>query len=387
MTRRRLPFLLPGALALLLGIDGGFQLMGLPAVPVSQRLPETHGPLLVLGFVGTLIALERAVALRRRLGFAAPALLGLGGLLLVASPVPLRGGQALLVAGSAAMALLYVWLWRRQRDDAVLVQALGAVMATGGAALWLGGVPVPRLLPWLAAFVVLTIAGERLELARLELLGTPAPARLVGVSVAVVIATAASLLWPAWGFPLLGLAVLALVGWLAAHDVTRRTIRGTGLPRFVAACLLAGYAWLGVAGVVWLLHGPSLEGPAYDASVHAVFLGFTMSMIMAHAPVILPAVLRVRLPYHRVMYVPAALLHLSLLLRTAVGDARGLSGPREVGGALNGLALLLFVAVAAWSAWSARSARTGSVTTPARPVPPRAPSPSGRTAEVVEVPR
>ena len=358
----RLPFLLPGGLALLLGIDAGLQLLGLPAVPVSQRLPDSHGPLLVLGFVGTLIALERAVALRRRAGFAAPGLLGVGGLLLVVTPVPLRVGQALLVAGSTAMALLYAWLWRRNRDDAVVVQALGAVMATGGAVLWLGSVPVSRLLAWLVAFVVLTIAGERLELARLELLGTAAPVRLVAVSVAMVLATTASLLWPQWGAPLLGLSLLALVGWLAAHDVIRRTLRSTGLPRFVAACLVAGYAWLVVAGGVWVLHGPTTEGPAYDAVVHAVFLGFTMSMIMAHAPVILPAVLRVRLPYHPVMYVPAALLHLSLVLRLAVGDARGLELPRQVGGALNGLALVLFLVVVVWSALRARRDRPATAT-------------------------
>ena len=59
---------------------------------------------------------------------------------------------------------VYVPLWRRQRDDAVLVQAFGAVLAAGAALLWLAGVDVPVLLPWLVGFVVLTIGGERLEL-------------------------------------------------------------------------------------------------------------------------------------------------------------------------------------------------------------------------------
>ena len=179
MRVRRLILLLPAGLALVLGVNGGLSLLGLPSAPVSQRLPDVHGFLLVLGFVGTLVALERAVALRRPRGFAAPVLLGAGGLVLV-SPLPLRAGQSLLVAGAAALLGVYLMLWRRQRDDAVLVQALGAVLALGGAVLWLGGVPVPRLLPRLAGFVVLTIAGERLELARLEMAGagTPPPSSL-----------------------------------------------------------------------------------------------------------------------------------------------------------------------------------------------------------------
>ena len=346
-TLRRLPLLLPAGLALLLGIDAGLELLGLPAVRVTDQLPQVHGMLLVLGFVGALIALERAVALRRRPGFLAPILLGVGGLALV-TPAPRAVGQAMLVAGSAALGLVYLALWRRTRDEAVVIQALGAVLATGGALLWLGGVPVPRLLPWLAGFVVLTIAGERLELARLDLSG--GGGLLVGGSLGIMLATTASLLWPTAGFPLLGLLLAALVGWLATHDAARRTARGTGLPRFVALSLYAGYAWLLVAAVVWVVGGPVLEGTGYDAAVHAVFLGFTMAMIMAHAPVILPAVLRVRLPYHPVMYLPAVLLHASLVLRTAVGDAHGVEWARQAGGALNAAALLLFVGTMAWSA-------------------------------------
>ena len=353
MSWRRLPFLLPAGLALLLGVDAGLRLLGAPALPLSQRLPVVHGPLLVLGFVGTLVALERAVALRRPAGYAAPALLGVGGLLLVA-PVSLRVGQSLLVAGAAALAAVYVALWRRQRDDAVLVQALGAVLATGGALLWLGSVPVPRLLPWLAGFVVLTIAGERLELARLQFLSSGGAAALVLNAAAVAVSAVASLLWPAVGFPLLGASMLVLVGWLAVHDVARRTVHGTGLPRFIAVCLLAGYAWLAVAGGTWLLAGPVLDGPAYDAAVHGVFLGFTLSMIMAHAPVILPAVLKVRLPYRTAMYAPALLLQASLLLRALVGDAWGVDGARTAGGIGNAAAVLLFLGVMVWSASTRR---------------------------------
>jgi len=350
-TPRRAVFLLPAGLAMLAGLDAALMLIGVPAPVSSDRLPEVHGMLLVFGFVGTLISLERAVALKHPLGFSAPALLGLGALLLL-SPAPISVGKAVQLLGAVAMVAVYVPLWRRQRDDSVLVQAFGAVLGAGALTLWLGGVSVPVLLPWLVGFIVLTIGGERLELARIAM-GEGAGRVLVLLSGGLVAGVVASLLWPQVGFPVLGLAILVLVGWLAAHDVARRTVKAAGLVRFMAGCMLAGYFWLAVAGTTWLVGGPALEGARYDVVIHAVFLGFTLSMIMAHAPVILPAVLRRPLPYHPALLAPAVLLHLSLALRLWVGDALGVRIAWQAGGILNVTALLLFVALAAWSATTA----------------------------------
>jgi hypothetical protein len=205
--------------------------------------------------------------------------------------------------------------------------------------------------------VVLTIAGERLELARITM-GPSAGTRLLQLASALIGAVVATLLWPEVGQPLLGVAVLALVGWLTRHDVATKTIRSRGLTRFMAASMLAGYAWLAVAGGVWALAGPTLDGPAYDAVIHAVFLGFTMSMIMAHAPVILPAVLRRPLPYHPMLLVPAGLLQLSLVIRLWWGDARGVEPALQAGGVLNVISLLTFFLLVAWSA--ARSVPRGT---------------------------
>lgn len=344
---RRALLLLPAGLSMLAGLDAALLLLGVPAPVSTDRLPDVHGVLMVLGFVGTLVALERAVALGRPWGFVAPALLGTGGLALL-SPAPMAAGQALLATGTGALAVLYVPLWRRQRDEAVLVQALGAVLGTGGALLWLAGIEVAVLLPWLAGFLVLTIGGERLELARLAM-GPSAGPVLVALAAVLALTVLLSLLVPAVGHPALGAAVLALGGWLATHDVARRTVRSPGLPRFLAAGMLGGYAWLAVAGAVWALGGTAHEGAGYDAVVHAVFLGFTLSMVMAHAPVILPAVLRRPLPYHPGLWAPLLLLHGSLVLRTWVGDALGVHAVWQAAGVLNVAALLLFVAVAAWS--------------------------------------
>ncbi|MBD3944054.1 hypothetical protein [Nocardioides ganghwensis] len=337
----------PAAVAMVVGVDAGLTLLGVWAPVPSGRLGEAHGLLMVLGFVGTLVALERAVALGSSWGYAVPALLGTGALALLV-PGAGRLGHLLLVAGTAGLCALYVPLWRRQRDDAVLVSALGAVLALGGAVLVLGGADLALALPWLAGFVVLTIAGERLELARLAM-PPGAGTSLVLLGLAVTVGVPAATMWPRVGAGVLGLVVLLLAAWLAAYDVARRTVRGTGLPRFAAACMLAGQLWLAVAGGIWLVAGQPADGAAYDALVHAVFLGFTISMIMAHAPSILPAVTRVPLPYRPAMWAPWLLLQASLVLRLWGGDALGSDLAREVGGAGNAVALLLFFVVAAAS--------------------------------------
>lgn len=363
-TPVRLAFLLPGGLALLAGLDAALLLLGLPAPVTLDRLPLVHGPLLVLGFVGTVISLERAVALRRWWGFGAPVLLGVGGILLLTA-APIAVGQAVLVAGTVVQLAIYRALWRRQESGHLAMQVLGAFAVTGSALLWWGGAPMVAVLPWFAAFLVLTIAGERLELARVGNLGRGSERSVFALGVVYFAATVATALWPDVAHPLLGLALLALVARLLGFDVARRLVRATGLPRYMAWCLLAGYGWLAVTGGIWLLVGRVAEGPAYDAVIHAVFLGFTMSMIMAHAPVILPAVLGRPLPYRPAFYGPVVLLHGSLALRVGVGDLYGQVWALQVGGALNVLAVLIFVVLAVHSVLTARQ---GAVPSRAAPV-------------------
>lgn len=351
-TPWRLIVLAPAGLSLLAGLDAALLLLDLPAPVSADRLPDVHGMVLVLGFVGTLIALERAVALGARWGVAAPALLGAGSVLTLTA-APLRVGQLLLLAGALALVAVYVPLWRRQADEAVLVQALGAALAVGAAALWAGGVEMPVLLPWLVGFAVLTIAGERLELARLAM-GPNAGAVLVLLAAGLAAGVVAALLVPRAGSIALGGVLAGLVAWLASHDVARRTVRSGGLPRYMAVCMLAGYAWAAVAAAVWLTAGGVVDGPGYDAVVHAVFLGFTISMVMAHALVILPVILGRPLTYHPVLYGPVALLHGSLVVRVWLGDGLGAPYAWRVGAVLNIVALLSFVALAAWRSVGAR---------------------------------
>jgi hypothetical protein len=152
---------------------------------------------------------------------------------------------------------------------------------------------------------------------------------------------------------------MGLAAWLARNDLARRTIRSQGLTRFCAAALLSGYAWLALgAGAVLAAGGLHAGSRTYDAAIHALALGFVFSMIFAHAPIVLPAVLRVAFPYHPVAYLPLALLHASVALRVA-GDYMGSDAVVRDAGLLNGLALAGFIAFGVVSVVGAQRAARG----------------------------
>ncbi len=345
-TGARILFVVPAAALLLTGLYAGLVLLGVP-VPLilSERLADLHSTLLVFGFVGTLISLERAVALRARWAYLAPGLLAVGSILTL-TPMPVAVGKAVVTVGLVVHLLQYRAIWRRQPMTATAVQAVGVAVAVAAAVAWAGGVGAPSLVPLLAAFLVLTIAGERLELARMLAPGVAAERVVFGLSLALGFGSVVSLVMPVVAVPLCGTILLALVAWLLRHDIARLTIRQSGLPRFVAVCVYAGYTWLALAGLAWLLGGARTEGPVYDAATHAIFLGFVITMIMAHAPLILPAVLRVSIPYHPALYVPVALLQLSLLVRVVAGDAWQSTIALQAGGIGAIVAIVLFAATA-----------------------------------------
>lgn len=344
-VRGRLALLLLGGASLLLGLSAGLMLLGLPAPITIERLLEVHGQLMIVGFLGTLIALERAIALRRAWAHAAPLATGVGALLLV-TPLPLAVGLAVQAVGLGILAAIYAAIWRRAASTALAIQWLGSFLALAASLLWLAQVPTGALFPLLAGFLVLTIAGERLELAHVASPPPGAARALLLIAAAVAITGAGSLLWPTPGSELFGASLLATVLWLLRYDVATRTIRAVGLPRYTAANLLLGMAWLAVAGIAWLTLGPQPDGPGYDIVVHAIGLGFAMSMVLAHAPIILPAVLIRPLPYRQVLYLATAALQVSLILRVA-GEARGAGWAWQAGGVGNVAALLAFVAMAA----------------------------------------
>ena len=338
----RVPLLVLAFVSLFLGVAAGLARLGWPFPPPVAELVVLHGPLMACGFFGTVISLERAVALARRWGYFGPLLTGLGATAGILG-APFAAAPILVAMGSAVFAAVSVAFFRRQRELFTLTLALGALCWLLGNLLWLAGRPIYVAVPFWIAFLVLTIAGERLELSRV--LPPSAVARRVFIASLLMLLGGIAVSTFAWtaGTLLLGAGLLILSLWLMRQDVARRTVKGRGLPRFIAVCLLTGYVWLALSGLAILVSGGlDYGGASYDAALHAVLLGFVFSMVFGHAPIILPAVLRVAVPYTPYFYLPLALLHLSLLIRLA-GDWMMVPQWRAWGGALNGIALLAFV--------------------------------------------
>jgi hypothetical protein len=313
----RLPLLVLGFVSLAFGVAGG--LARLSALEVPATAIALHGPLMVSAFFGTVISLERAVALGRPWAYAAPLAAGLGGVFLVME-YP-HAGFALMVLAAAVFLACGVLVVRRQPSLETATLLAGAVAWLAGNVTLLEG---HAAVPWWIAFFALTVAGERLELSR-YLKRPPWVRRAFGVLVVLLVISP----------PLpqaSGVVLLLLALWLFSFDLARITIRQHRLPRYVAACLLAGYFWLGLGGALIAL------STAYDAALHTVFVGFVFSMVFGHAPVILPAVLRVRFPYHPLLYLPLVLLHASLAVRVFVSAPLGAWG--------NAAAIALFILTA-----------------------------------------
>ena len=340
--RLHLPLMLMGMLSLLAAFAGGLMRLGWGIPPAFVNLSVLHGPLMISGFLGTLISLERAVALKYRWTYLAPFLTGAGGIILITG-LHFPSGVILITLGSLSLVFIFVAIFRLQAALHILIMGLGAFLWFAGNLLWLLGLPVYVVVLWWAGFLVLTIAGERLELSRM--LQPSLGSRVSFLVTTLIILSGIVLAGFSFdaGIRLTGAGMIAIALWLFRYDIARRTVRQPGLPRFIALCLLSGYAWLSLSGMMALRYGGIVGGARYDAILHAIFLGFVFVMIFGHAPIIFPAVLGVSISFKPRFYLHLILLHLTLIARVA-GDLTGWFPGRQWGGLLNVVAILLFFA-------------------------------------------
>jgi hypothetical protein len=342
---RYIPFIAMSILALLLALWAGLLRIGwiLPSFPT---LSSAHGPLMIAGFLGVLIPLERAVAIRQKWMFAVPIVTGLGWVVLFFSTF---AGAALITVGSLGTLAILSVMVRRETHAHTVTMMLGALLWVVGNFLWLFGFPIFRIIFLWMGFLVLTIGGERLELSRV-LQPTVLQRRIfTAITIALLTGAILSLFTLQWGARLSGLSMLVLAPWFLKNDLARRNIHHQNpLTRYIAICLFSGFIWLGIGGILNIIIGASYAGPVYDATLHTIFVGFVISMIFGHAPIIFPAILGAPITYTSAFYTHLSLLHLSLVLRV-VGDLSGQMEIRLVGGLLNEVAILLFLGLTIYS--------------------------------------
>jgi hypothetical protein len=345
VARRRVrPFAALAVAALLAGLWGGLARIGW-SIPVADALVLRHGGVMVVGFVGTVISVERAIAFGGAPTLLAPAASALAGLALLTG-APVEVAVALATIAALAYTATVGVLWRRQPQSGSLLILLGGVCLVAAALAWALSGASPRVVPWWIAYLVCTVAGERLEMTRFQRIGRLNAA--VGV-LAYALLLAAPLIGAVdvrSGAIALGIALIAVAGWSVLRDPARRTIASPGLARFSAVGVLTAYGWLVVTGVLLLL-GSALPGTLeYDAAVHAFFTGFVFSAIIAHEPIIAEAVSGLRFAFSNAMYAPLVLLGAGTAMRIA-SDAAMLLDRRRDAGLLQALAIVLLMLLSA----------------------------------------
>ncbi|KLK92963.1 hypothetical protein AA309_11900 [Microvirga vignae] len=333
--------LLTAALIVFAGFYGALERLGW-ILPHGTTLAGIHGPIMICGLFGTLISLERAAALGSIWSYVAPTLSVLGSLALIAG-APMEVGAlayvmaAFLLAGGS----LFITLQQPALFTGTLL--FGALAWLAGNVLWLMGLSVPEVSGWWVSFLILTIAGERLEMSRIV-----APQRkgefLFLFAISLLAAGAQNQLTGENGAILFGSALIVLAAWLLRHDIARLNILRTGQTQFMAVCMMSGYAWLAIVGAL-LIAAPASNGFAYGAILHGLLVGFVLSMVFGHALIILPAVAGIRIRYSSALYGPLMLLHASMALRL-VCDLTDWTSGRQASGivtlfALVGLASIL----------------------------------------------
>lgn len=307
----RIALALTAAASLVAGLTGGLARLGVVA-PVGDTA-DMHGAIMASGFFGTLISLERAVADGRLAALLVPALSAAGAVLLLlghaeaTAPLFLLAGIGLtLLTGLAALKLPTLFTG---------LMTAAAVLWPLGTLFWISGRTLPEVgYVWLG-FLILTVVAERIELSRLLKPTLAARGLLVLFVLLFVLALVLGQPWE--GSTLLSLALAGIALWLLREDIALRTVRTRGFARFSALLLICGYAWLIVAAGSLSLLPPGEALYGHDAAIHAIAVGFILSMVFAHAPIILPAVTGAPVRYVPILYLPAILLQVAIGLRIA----------------------------------------------------------------------
>jgi hypothetical protein len=342
-------------LALVMGIAGGWIRLGY----MGMAIPGTaagHGVLMVGGFLGTLISLERAMVMKNRIWLLIPLMSGLSiPALLVLPGWPAFGAGLLLAASLGLMGIMYL---QSLRHPVIYqyVMSMGTVLWMAGNFMLLYSGFVPAAVPWWIGFILFTIVGERLELSKF--LPTPHYAKNGLLLLLTLFFIGIILPFHQFGSVLMGTAAILISYWLLHFDMAKIASKKEGQFKYIGIGLRVGYVWLTLHGIVLCFFG--MHVLYYDLYIHTFFLGFAFSMIWAHAPIILPMVLNIREnPYHLILWIGWTVFQLSLLGRIMF-SLLGMPEWRTLFGVINGWTIIgMFVLMAVITLVKMMGSKTG----------------------------
>jgi hypothetical protein len=336
---KRIPLALSALLTLLFAVWGGLlRLQWALPIPEANWI-SFHGPLMVNGFFGTIIGLARANGLKSKAGLMVPLATALGAWTLLLGG-PEKWGALLFLLASLGYLIVSAGFFKKQPFYIAALALAGGCGWAWANYFWWRGESIPHVMIGWQLLFVLTIASERLEAVHWK----PSSAQSLILTLAVgslVLGAVWQPFYPAVGIRTASLGYLSLALLLLIFDNGWKNQKLGEWKIYAKFCLLSAYLWLIVCSLVGLWAAPTDSGFAYDAFLHALFLGFVFSMVFSHAPLLLPRVLKTPVPFHPFFYAHWVLLQASLITRVG-GDMLESVPLRRWGALLNALALLIF---------------------------------------------
>lgn len=332
MKKERLPIVFLAMFCLLCGLWSGLHRIGWN-LNISS-ITAHHGAIMVGGFLGTLISLEKIIPLKKKFLYLIPVTSASSVLFfLIDQP---KTAIYLLIISSASLVLIFLHYFLNQRKTIYILMLLGAIFWLVGNILLLTKFFYALAFPWWTAFTLFVIVAERLEI--MIFLPVSQLSKRILVMFLIIFVVGALLSFHSLGNLVCGLSLTGISIWLLKNDLISINLKKQNVQKFVAITLLCGYVALLLSGIFFF--SLSDQWLTYDAIVHSFFLGFVFSMIFAHGPMILPGILGISTkPFHKILYLWTILLQSSWLIRVFSDITLDLDG-RKISGLFSATAIL-----------------------------------------------
>lgn len=326
-----IPFII---LSLLVGIYSGWLRTGLQ----FYYLPglAEHGAIMVGSFLTTVVIIERIITFRNKIIFLLPLINVLSLVFFLFDQYKI--GYVLLIISASGLTVVMIYFTFKFKELPNYLLTIGALcLLIGNLFLMFFGKYPPATIWWIA-FFLFTIVAERLELTRY--LPVTKRQKILLTIFLIIFIVGMFIKFHLYGKYISSLSLILTAGWLLKFDIATKNIRKDGMFKYIGILLLTGYVWLIITAGIFLIESNSML--VYEAGLHSFFLGFVFSMIFAHAPIILPAVIGKNIKiFGTVLYLWFYILQGSLLFRIA-GDLLGSYEARQVSSIFNGIAILGF---------------------------------------------